>query len=468
MKRSLGLIVVAALFSACSSTPVVTGDAGPDSGPLPDSGKPPKDAGKDVQAPPIDGTTDMTVTVQEYNFGMNTPAALAGADVRVENAQGGFVDGTTDGSGVAHIKVDVAKGPFDVTAAKIGYEAISVLNQAGPLATPIVTYKVDNSAFFNQQTVSGSISGKTNSGDRVQLDLYAFQTVLAKPNEASYSTKFSYYTSGPNPTMNITALELDGSDNIVNAMQAPMTARTNGAMTVNIAFPQSPPAVTTSNITVSFPGAGVVKGNDVVQVGDPVSDVHAGNVVVVKQITNPTAFMFVGVGNATLPSNNASAVKVQSLAGANIAPDYYEVLYQAANMNVFVRSYTLTNNATFTIGQVDSLDAGGTSLDDTKFGSVTQGYDGTEFALVVQNAQQQNTVVWSVWGAGASLAQHGIPHLPAAIKVGDLTGGGGITGSVAIAARFKGGSVAPWSEYNKPTEISVAFPVGALDQGSRP
>lgn len=467
-KRSLGLFALAAMFTAaCSSTPA-TGDGGTDSGVPTDSGKPPKEAGPDAQMPPpdISGNTDMAVTIQEFVFGGN-PTPLAGCEVRVENGQGGYVDGTTDASGIAHIKVDTSKGPFDITAAKVGYVALSVLNQAGPLATPMIVSKQDSSALFTQYTVSGTISGKKNSGDKVQLDLYAFATVVTKPADTSYSTKFSYFNTTTNPDMNITALELDAQDTIVNAVQAPKTARTKSNMTVNIAFPAQSPAVNVANVKVNFPSAGILKGNDVTQIGDPVSDVHAGNCIVVKDF-NKTAEMFVGVAQATLPNNNISSVKIQSLSGADIAPDFYELSYQTADLTAFVKSYTITDGAMFNIGQVDQLDAGGTSLDDVSFTTKTTGYDATGFLMVIQNNMGGNSTVWTVIAPGGTLGKHGVPHLPAKIKVGDLTGGSAISGSAGFVSRYQGGSMAPWSETNKPIEIQVSRGVGALDQGSRP
>lgn len=469
-KRSLGLFALAAMFSAaCSSTPPATNDGGTDSGVPTDSGKPPKDGGDSGMTAcpsPIDGTTDMTVTAQEFVFGGN-PTPLAGADVRVENAQGCFVDGTTDASGVAHIKVDTTKGPFDITAAKVGYVALSILNQAGPLATPMIMSKQDSSALFTQYTVSGTISNKKNAGDKVQLDLYAFATVVTKPVDTSYSTKFSYFNTTTNPDMNITALELDAMDTIVNAVQAPKTARTKSNMTVNITFPAQSPAVNVANVQVQFPSAGILKGNDVTQIGDPVSDVHAGNCIVVKDF-NRTAEMFVGVAQATLPNNNVSAVKIQSLSGADIAPDFYKLVYQTADLSAFITSYTITDGAMFPIGQVDQLDAGGTSLDDVTFATKTTGYDATGFVMVIQNSMGGNSSVWTVLAPGGTVGMHGIPHLPAKIKVGDLTGGAAISGSAGFVSKYKGGSAAPWSETNKPLEIQVSRGVGALDQGTRP
>jgi len=170
----------------------------------------------------------------------------------VENGQGGFVDGTTGADGIAHIKVDATKGPFDITAAKVGYVALSVLNQAGPLATNMIVSPADSSALFSSYTVSGQITNKKNAGDTVQADLYAFQTVLTKPADTTYSTKFSYFNTTTNPAMNITALELDAQENIVNAYQAPMTARTKGNMTVDIAFPAQSPAVSIASASTSM------------------------------------------------------------------------------------------------------------------------------------------------------------------------------------------------------------------------
>jgi len=55
--------------------------------------------------------------------------------VRAENKAGGFLEANTGADGIAHIKVDAAKGPFDVTAAKKDFTAVSILDVTGPSAT---------------------------------------------------------------------------------------------------------------------------------------------------------------------------------------------------------------------------------------------------------------------------------------------------------------------------------------------
>src|ERR1051326_1765469 len=127
---------VAALLAACGSdstgvdggidgasndaparTDAPSTDAGTDGG---------KDGGADTAAmdAPIDspdsggigGNTDLAIEVDQWDYYGMGAAPLPGAAVRVESSQG-FIDDVTDNMGVAHIKVDAQKGPFDITAA---------------------------------------------------------------------------------------------------------------------------------------------------------------------------------------------------------------------------------------------------------------------------------------------------------------------------------------------------------------
>jgi hypothetical protein len=237
-------------------------------------------------------------------------------------------------------------------------------------------------------------------------------------------------------------------------------------MTQNITFPGTAPTVNVANVKVNFPAAGVMKGGDITQLGNAgVNDVHIGNALVVKSFNN-TAEMFVGVGNATLPSNNVSDVKIQSLSGADIAPDFYQLTYQTTDMVAFVRSYTITDGAMFNIGQVDTLDGGGTTLDDTTFATSGQGYDASGFIMYMQNTMGGNSAVWNILAKGGALTKHNVPHLPAKVKLADLTGGAGISLAATFVSRYKGGSPAPWSETTKSIEVEVSRQVTALDPGN--
>jgi hypothetical protein len=146
---------------------------------------------------------------------------------------------------------------------------------------------------------------------------------------------------------------------------------------------------------------------------------------------------------------------------------YYTGMGMAGDTFVRIHSTALTNGGMFTVGQVNALDGMGTSLDDTVFSGDTMGYDAVQLLIFSQDAMQATYAAWEIWGAGAKLASHHIPHLPKAVKVGDIVNGT-ISDSEIHALTYEGGSMAPWSETQKYASVVVAKIVGPLDQGSRP
>lgn len=476
-RSKLGLLSLAAIFAAACSSPGGTADGGADGGPMPTDGGPDArmdgkvpDAGPCGMLPDISGMTDMTITVQEIKAGMQTPTPLAGADVRVEqanNACGGYIDGTTDAQGVAHIKVDTSKGPFDITAAKANYTAVSVLNQTGPLMTPIVTAATNTGASsFKTNTASGTIGGKVANGDKVMLDAYWWQTVVT--TAGTFNTQFQSATMGQSPPLIVTGVEVDGTGKVVGAMQnTTMMSRPSSNITgFNMTFAAA--TFSTANVTVNWPAAGILKGSDITQVGDPVTDMHLGTgAIVVKENANPRGSMFVGVADTAIPTNNKSTVKIQAGTGG-YAPDYWEASYRTVDTLVFIRSNKLTDGDMFNVGQINMFDAMGMTLDDTTFATdADMSYDATEFLLVSQDAMGNGYAAWTMLSAGPKLASHKIPHLPKNVKLADITGGGNPDGRIVVM-QFQGGTTAPWSEYNKPVAVTVLKSIGALDPGSRP
>jgi hypothetical protein len=189
-----------------------------------------------------------------------------------------------------------------------------------------------------------------------------------------------------------------------------------------------------------------------------------GNASVIKENANPSAITFVGVADNSLPVNGKSTVKIQSGTG-NFTPDYWEAAYKTPTYVVLNHSKQI--NGSINVGQINMLDGMGVTFDNTTFAADTMGYDGIELALVAQNNQGGSFIAWSIWGVGPKLASHGVPHLPAAVKVADVTGGASPDARV-YAAKFEGGSASPWSEYAKHMETLVIKDIGTIDPGNRP
>jgi hypothetical protein len=481
--RSFKLLAIGAFLSACSST--ATTDGGTDGGGT-DGSKPDAkteggaDGGSCGTLADISGMIDMAIHVQEFNFGMAMPADLAGASVRVEQATmgncGGYLDGTTDAMGVAHIKVDMSKGPFDVTAALANYSAISVLNLAGPLATPIITNKTNTgSAGIANHSATGAITGKIAAGDQVQIDAPYWATVAT--TAATYMNTFETVTMGMSPPLVVTGVEVDGTGTVNNAVFVKYMgtgSRPNANITgFDIAFPGNSTGFATANITVNWPAAGVLKASDVAGIGSPVQDMHLGKgAVVVQHFTNPDADMFVGVADTAKPAGMTSTIKIQAATSGPMQPTYWEASYYtgmggAGDTFIRIHSSKLNNNDMFTVGTINMLDAMGTNLDDFTFAADSNGYDAVRYGMFAQDAMGATYAAWLVYSAGSKITTHHIPHLPKAVKFADISGGA-LSGSEADVLSYEGGSTAPWSETTKPANVIVAKDVGTIDQGSRP
>lgn len=488
--RSFNLLALAAVFAAagCSSPATPADGGGTDGGGGPDVKTDVKTEGGDPNCPSlpdISGMTDMTIHVQEFNFGMANPVDLAGAAVRIEQSVekcAGYIDGTTDAQGVAHIKVDTAKGPFDVTAAMANYTAVSIVNLTGALASPIITNKTNTgSSAFSTHTAAGAISGKKTTGNSVQVDAPWWATV--NTTALTYAmNNFSTATQGNSPPLEVTALEIDNNSgktgNVVNAVYVKYMgtgSRPNANVTgFDFALPGTANTFMTANVTVNWPAGGILKAADVANVGDPnPNDKHLGvGAVVVKHFSNPNGDMFCGVADTAKPTGNTSTVKIQAATSGDMQPTFWEASYytgmgMAGDSFVRIHSTTLNNGGMFTVGQVNALDGMGTDLDNTVFAGDTMGYDAIQTLMFSQDSMGGTYAAWEIWSAGGKVASHHIPHLPKAIKIADIVNGT-ISDAEIHALTYEGGTTTPWAETQKYASVVVARVIGPLDQGLRP
>ena len=223
MRTRTYLLVLPFLAMACSSDPAVTPtDAGPDAKP--------KDGGSDATPPPdISGTTAFDITVVSNTWGVpdndtdpGTPQA--GVEVRLENEAGGFLEATTDSSGKATIKADATKGPFDVTVAKTGVGAASVLGVKAPAD---LTKKIWLPIPFVQKSYSmaGALNGKKSAANDVLIDAPWFETAFPKPNATTYGSRHIYVDADPTD-VTVAAIEVDSTKTAVNAVMMPAVKRT--------------------------------------------------------------------------------------------------------------------------------------------------------------------------------------------------------------------------------------------------
>jgi hypothetical protein len=427
MRRTY-LLALPLLVLACSSDPQpATSDAGPD-------GSKPKDGGADTGSPvDISGTTSLDVTVVSNAWGtpqddndVGTPQS--GVAVRVENGQGGYLEGTTDSSGKASIKVDLAKGPFDVTVAKAGVGAASVLDvkAAADLTKKIWLPKPLAKQSFS---IAGAINGKKDPANLVMIDAPWFETAFVKANTATYSARHLYVTDDPTD-VTLAAIEVDANKNAVNAVLMPGVKRTQGAMTADVTFPSTPATVTTSNLKINVPSTGAVTGADITTVG-ATGFPNYSNAIVLK--TAGKSAVYVGLGLVTKPVANVANLKLQTF-GGGLTPD---VAYADMNSGtVFLRAYfrTFTDGAQQTIPPVQKLEATGTSLADATVTFDQTGYDYAIGSLYDGTAQESP---WVLYFTGTSITAHKVPRLPSSVDITSITQASDLVLSVTVVKSSK-------------------------------
>ena len=425
-----------ALVLSCGSV-IACGGSDKDSVAAADTGVPASDALPDTKpsetGSPIDISGALTITARVVDIddkGEKQP--LADFPARIENAAGGWIDAKTGTDGVVTFKVDTAKGPFDLTAAKANYGVVSVLGLTGP-AGDIITYSRDDAPSASTK-VNGTITGKADAANRVMIDAWAFSTVVG--TTASFSSTASVSADLP---LIVAAIEVDATDKILNGVITAPQTRMSGMMTANIAFPSPAAVATTKTLNVKFPSAGVLAG--VFDTNSEVtSDKHIGNALVAK--SNKFAQMFVGVGKASKPAANASTISLQSFAG-DMAPDTVIAAWSGGDFFARANIRDLADGATTTIGDITALDIEGTDLGSLTFATDGTGYEYSDVEIIDSEA---GGVIWRCFQNGAKVASRKLPHLPAQTPLESVAGAGFAPRAIVVLLHRAGASATPWGD----------------------
>ncbi len=441
----LGTLLFATAAFGCGSkeepaTPAGDGgtDAVTDSGPKPDTGKPPTDSAPEVIVSPIDisGTLDITARVVTIND-KREKVPMADFGARIENAGGGFIDGVTGSDGIVHLKVDPSKGPFDVTIAKVGFGIVSVVGITGPVGD-LITYDLAADT-GTTASITGTITGKADPANKIQIDAWAFSTVVTAAGATTYTSK---YSNSPDLPIPVAALEADSTGKIINGVITPSIARSGSAMKVDIAMPSPANPPKTRTLTIKLPTTGAV-GGKLTKIADPTSDKHFGNAVVIK--TKGFAQMFVGVADMTVPSGGSATVKVQAYDTGDLSPDTVIAAFTGGQLFARINLKDVADGSTTTIGDVKTLDVSGSALGDVTFSTEGTGYEYSELQLS-DSGGGTNGVVWRCYGNGPKLASRGLPHLPASVKLTDVAGIGFSPRATVVLFHRTGASATPWGD----------------------
>ena len=425
----------------------------------------PKDSGADVKDAAIvnldiSGTTEFSVTVVSGAFGYPKSAADKGtavdaAEVRIENATGtGWLEATADASGKVSFKVDVAKGPFDITAAKADIGAASILGVKAAADIAGKSLWLPHALATKEYTISGAISnaGATTS---VQLDAAWFATVWLKNGGSAvknYSTNH-VWVQDDQSLVNVAALEIDAMNTLVDGVWTPTQMRTQSTMVADVDFSKNKIAMpSTAIITLNLPVSGQLTGAMIDGVGDLTGATGLGpwtNSTVAKGVGQSAAY--VGIGVLSLPANGASKFKVQYL-GGDLQPDYATAFMYKKNsgngLSIHVKKADLVDGKQITIPTMSPMSvtdsagagpggsdagAGPSDLSDSFLSFDGSAADFVGVSISESNAASQNRTIWELYFIGKTASNKSVPHLPSKIALTDLTGASNVVLGMAPA-----------------------------------
>ncbi len=108
--------------------------------------------------------------------------------VRAETASGDVFEARTDANGVAHLPIDPSAGPWDITAGRVGFQAVSILGVDAPIGRIYSDRTQPSSSATPTLTVTipdGLVAGEV----RLALDLMPFMSWTHDARGTHFSTQ---------------------------------------------------------------------------------------------------------------------------------------------------------------------------------------------------------------------------------------------------------------------------------------
>jgi hypothetical protein len=419
----------------------------------------------------IDISGSKAIKISVFKYDVPAPTPYDGIRARIETlGNTGHIDVKTAPDGTATFNVDPSKGPFDITVAETGVQAVSILGVTDSVPGNIVINPLTASTAFKDVAISGAIAGVT-AGNKVQLDAWDFATVVSTVGATTFTSKYNY-SAALKTKIGIAAIEVDPQGTAVKGYLTALTDRTGLPMKIDVDMANGV-APTISTVNIKWPTAGLLTGTTIKAI-DPkiVNDTHLGNSLVEKNTPDEVnAAMFCGIADVSLPSNGISKFKLQVF-GGTMAPDVAATRLTTVatggqpnqnDVSAYVQPHDLTDNATLEVGAVTSFKTAGTNLGDVQVSADTTGYDYVQ--VIIADAKAGD--VWAIYGTGSKLATRGLPTLPAGVTVPDIAGD--ITPLVfLLASKYATGAKPAW-EASGPSLLFNAQTAGGLgvDQTGR-
>ncbi|MBX7191125.1 MAG: carboxypeptidase-like regulatory domain-containing protein [Sandaracinaceae bacterium] len=362
---------------------------------------PPPDAGRDAGPPdaapmPCEpGATPIRVRVLDPS-----DAPMSGAAVRAAGASCGLgFEETTGSDGVVTFMVDPALGPWSITAARVGYAAISVVDVLGfDFAGDV---RLDPITTFSDESypVSGTLS-PVHATSTYVVDTYDFETVTGA--RESWSS-LQYVESPPSP-LRFVALELDGAGRALDVAVTPETTRPRAPVTdVALSFGGATPRE--HAVHVRLPSTGPLSAVTPAYF-QPQHVLPTGSYAVVGSV----------VVSSSTPSEIVFAVRDFDAFPMNFL--YTSSMAPTFQLNVFRSGPNA--DATITIGALTSLELVGASLDGAVVTAAATGWGYVGLHIGETDSQAPRWRVFGVLAADGAPTSIVVPELPSAVTETDL------------------------------------------------
>ncbi|HSQ64667.1 MAG TPA: hypothetical protein VLM85_15695 [Polyangiaceae bacterium] len=385
--------------------------------------------------PPLDPSAPGLV-VRVSVDAATTQRSAAGFCVRAERSDGTAFEALTDASGTATVPIDPAAGPWDVTAARFGYEAVSILNVDGPIAGALFTQLVGSGIGGNvldswgvdDGTKAHTLAVNLPSGGGPIRDWSVFDQnvplTLYSASNGEYVFMEFFETSPSAPPFQLTAFSPS-----VGFFALPSLPRADQDMTVTLDQPSAPvPAKIVTDVDVEMPWPVTVTG---LEAGYPVlrpcgsgaQHCRAPGLGTLSFLQTPATKMPWHIESFAAPLDGDSAVA-----------SFVGTLGDGSFVSLSLTTRSLGAPSTITVPDFQTTRIDGQHYADTRITTQADAYDRVAATFVSTPPPSFQTcpscpipddVVWRVFTyRGATLTSRALPSLPAGMQISDLRGGG--------------------------------------------
>ncbi len=395
----------------------------------------------DAWVPPPDancgsgtGTTTIALHTIEPDTSVGGVQDLGMVRVHAESrCSGADMQLVTDATGHLSIDLPNANAPWDLTVAKVGYAAISIIDitrigfdgdlRLDPVAQPTMS----------MHSASGTVTGTVGATSTVQVDCYDFDTTTAAAPGHTFMGNFYLGLESPTPPLVFAALELDPTGTALNlGTTSPIARPTTDTTGVTIALPATPPTRVVTHVHLRLPSVG---------------------------LTAPTVNMSSIVEHALLDTPGGPYVLTGSIVVTPIAGDplnldlaitHFPGAFDVNLGAVSIRSSDAVLNVILTditdheidVTPMTELGTSGSSFDTISGDAAGAGYDVLVLHLGESTTERPHWRVFADATSGsASIAA--VPHLPTGITVADIGFTGPTTTWVPIYVHMQTGRA--WS-----------------------